>query len=149
VDFHIGSLIPDDRIQLLKDCRKRGFKVAYVGNCRLDPRITAEVQIAISLVDDESYSLECDPTTIRLLQPQLSKLRELWDIAHIHQRRLKIASGFTLIPNILCVAGALAWGFTSLASVAVTNLGTYGLYSHTAASIGSLENQISRSLNMH
>ena len=135
VDFHIGNLTPDDRIHLLKDCRERGFKVAYVGDCRLDPHIAAEAQVAISLVDDGSDNLDCDPATIQLLQPRLSKLGELWDIAHIHQRRLKMAYGYTLIPNLLCVAGAFMWGFTSLASVAVTNLGTYGLYLRTATSI--------------
>ena len=33
-----------------------------------------------------------------------------------------------MIPNILCVAGAFVWGFTSLTSVMVTNLATYGIY---------------------
>ena len=34
---------------------------------------------------------------------------------------------YAMIPNILCIAGAFMWGFTSLATVAVTNLGTYVL----------------------
>jgi hypothetical protein len=50
-----------------------------------------------------------------------------------------------LIPNLACIAGAFVWGFTSLASVVVTNLGTYCVYSRTAASIRSLEHQIARS----
>jgi Cu2+-exporting ATPase len=149
VDFHIGNLAPDDRIHLLKNCRERGFKVAYVGDYRHDPCIAAEAQIAISLADDGSDSLDGGSATIHLLQPRLSKLGELWDIAHIHQRRLKMAYGYTLIPNLLCVAGALTWGFTSLASVALTNLGTYGLYRRTETSIRSLEHQIVRSLTMH
>jgi cation transport ATPase len=149
VDFHIGNLAPSDRIHLLKNCRERGFKVAYVGDCRHDPRIAAEAQIAISLGDDGSDSLDGDSATIHLLQPRFLKLGELWDIAHIHQRRLKKAYGYTLIPNLLCVAGALTWGFTSLASVALTNLGTYGLYRRTETSIRSLEHQIVRSLAVH
>ena len=147
VDFHIGNLTPDDRIRLLKDCRERGFKVAYVGDCCLDPRIAAEAQVAISFVDDGSDGLDRDPATVELLQPRLSKLGELWDIAYIHQRRLKTGYGHALIPNLLCVAGAFMWGFTSLASVAVTNLGTYGLYLRTTTSIRGLERQIFRSLN--
>jgi cation transport ATPase len=149
VDFHIGSLTPDDRIHLLRDCHARGFKVAYAGEGCLDPHIAAGAQIAISLGNDESYRADCDPATIHLLQPRLSKLGELWEIAHIHERRLKTAYRYALIPNLLCVAGALTWGFTSLASVAVTNLGTYGLYRRTARSIRSLEHQIVRSLTMH
>ena len=42
VDFHLSGLTPDDRIHLLKDFRNRGFRVAYVGGSRLDPRIAAE-----------------------------------------------------------------------------------------------------------
>jgi cation transport ATPase len=149
VDFHIGNLTSHDRILLLKDCRERGFKVAYVGDCRHDPHIAAEAEIAISLVHDGGDNLDFDCAPIQLLQPRLLKLAELWDIAHIHERRLKTAYNSTLILNLLCVAGALTWGFSSLASVAVTNLGTYGLYLHTAASIRGLEHQISRSLTTH
>ena len=37
-DFQIGGLSPDDRIRFLQNCRNRGFKVAYVGDCHIDPR---------------------------------------------------------------------------------------------------------------
>ena len=148
VDFHIGNLTIDDRVHLLKDCRERGFKVAYVGGFCSDPRIAAKAQITISLVDDGSHGLDHDSAVIQLRQPALSKLAELWDIAHIHERRVKMAYGYTLVPNLLCVAGAFVWGFTSLASVALTNLGTSGLYMRTARSIQSLDHQFSRSLNL-
>jgi len=147
VDFHIGSQSPDDRVRFLQYCRRRGVKVAYVGDCRIDPRIAAEAHVAISLLEGEINEMDHDPAPIWLLQPRLTKLGELWDIAHIHQRRLKVAHGYALIPNLFCVAGAFAWGFTSLATAVVTNLGTYSVYSRTAASIRSLERQISRSFN--
>ena len=147
VDFHLGSQSPDDQIRFLQYCRQRGLKVAYVGDCHIDLRTAAEVHIAISLADDEINNIDHDPAPIWLLQPRLTKLGELWDIAHIHQRRLKVAHGYALIPNLFCVAGAFVWGFTSFASVVATNLGTYSVYSRTAASIRSLERQISRSFN--
>ena len=149
VDFYIGNLTSHDRILLLKECRERGFKVAYVGDCRHDSHIAAEAEIAISLVHDGSDNLDFDCAPVQLLQPRLLKLGELWDIAHIHEHRLKIACRSTLILNLLCVAGAFAWGFSSLASVAVTNLGTYGLYLRTVDSIRGLEHQISRSFTLH
>jgi cation transport ATPase len=145
VDFHLGSQSPDDRVRFLQWCRQRGFKVAYVGDCHTDPRTAAEAHVAISLVEDGINDLDHDPAPIWLLQPRLTKLDELWDIAHIHQSRLRVAHGYALIPNIFCVVGALVWGFTSLASVVVTNLGTYSVYSRTATSIRSLERQISKS----
>jgi len=146
-DFHLGSQSPDDRVRFLQYCRQRGLKVAYVGDCRIDPRIAAEAHVAISLVEDEITNRDHDPAPIWLLQPRLTRLGELWDVAHIHQRRLKVAHGYALIPNLFCVAGAFVWGFSALASVVVTNLGTYSIYSRTATSIRSLERQISRSFN--
>jgi cation transport ATPase len=146
-DFHLGGQSADDRIRFLRTCRSRGFKVAYLSDCRADPRIAAEAHIAISLVVDGITDLDMDhdPAPVWLLQPRLAKLSELWDIAHIHRQRLKVAHRYALIPNVLCVAGALVWGFTSLGSVAVTNLATYSIYSRTSDSIRSLERQISRS----
>ena len=58
-------------------------------------------------------------------------------------RRVKVAHGYALVPDL--VAGTLAWGFTSLATVLFTNLGTYGIYSRTTASLHSLDRQIARS----
>jgi cation transport ATPase len=144
-DFHIGNLSAHDRVRLLRDCRNRGFKVAYVGDCRADSRKATEAHVAISLGDSDVSSLASDPAPICLLQPRISKLNALWEIALVHRRRVTVAHGFALIPNLACVAGAFAWGFTSLASVLVTNLGTYSVYSRTAASIRSLERQIARS----
>jgi Cu2+-exporting ATPase len=145
-DFQIGDLSPDDRIRFLQNCRNRGFKVAYVGDCRVDPRTAAEAHVAISLVGREMANLDHDRTPICVLQPRITKLAELWDIANIHRRRLRVAHGYALIPNLACVAGAFVWGFTSLASVVVTNLGTYCVYSRTTASIRNLERQITKSL---
>ena len=146
-DFHLGDQSADDRIHFLQSCRRRGFKIAYVGDCRANPRAAAEAHVAISLVAGGigDLGLDRDPAPIWLLEPRLAKLGEIWDIAHIHRQRLKVAHRYALIPNVLCVAGALVWGFTSLASVAVTNLAIYGTYARTAGSIRSLEHQISRS----
>jgi cation transport ATPase len=145
-DFHINGLGADDRVRFLRNCRNHGFKVAYVGDCRIDPRAMAEVHVAISLVGSEMNNLDHDSAPICVLQPRITKLAELWDIASIHQRRLRVAYRYALIPNLACIAGAFAWGFTSLASVVVSNLGTYCVYSRTTASIRSLEHQIARSL---
>jgi cation transport ATPase len=145
VDFHVNCLSADDRIRFLRNCRNRGFKVAYVGDREIDPRVMAEVHVAISLVASETSNLDHFSAPICVLQPQMTKLAELWDIASIHRRRLRVAHGYALIPNLACIAGAFTWGFTSLASVVLTNLGTYCVYARTTASIRSLEHQIARS----
>jgi cation transport ATPase len=142
VDFHLGGQSRDDRVRFLQYCRGRGFKAAYIGDCRIDPRTVAEAHVAISLAGGGPGDIDRDPAPIRLLQPRFTKLTKLWDIAHVHQHRLKVAHGSALIPNLFCTAGAFALGFTPLASAVVTNLGTYSVYSRTASSIRNLERQI-------
>lgn len=145
VDFHAEVSSADDRISFLRNCRNRGLKVAYVGDCKIHPGVMAEVHVAISLAGTEKDDLEHHPAPIWMLQSRMTKLAELWDIASIHNRRLRVARVYALIPNLACIAGAFAWGFTSLASVLVTNLGTYCVYARSTASIKSLEHQIRRS----
>ena len=144
-DFHVNCASANERVRFLRNCRNRGFKVAYVGDCKLDPEVIAEVHVAISVVGSQTNSLDHLSTSICLLQPQITKLAELWEIANVHQRRLRVSHGYALIPNLACIAGAFVWGFTSLTSVILTNLGTYCVYARTKASIRSLEHQIARS----
>ena len=143
-DFHLGGHSTEDQLYFLRSCRHRGFKVAYIGEGHIDSRLAAEAHVAIALLANGISDLDENHAAISMLQPQVIKLGELWDIAHIHQQRLKVAYRYALVPNLLCVAGAFVWGFTSLTSVVVTNLATYGIYTRTASSIRSLERQISR-----
>jgi hypothetical protein len=101
--------------------------------------------VSISLDYVDTGGAADDRAPICLLQPRISRLSVLWEIADVHRRRVSVARGFSLIPNLACVAGAFAWGFTSLASVFLTNLGTYSVYSRTAASIERVERQIAQS----
>ena len=144
-DFHVTCPSVDERVRFFRNCRNRGFKVAYVGDYKLDPKVMAEVHVAISLVGSEMNNLDHFAAPICLLQPRITKLAELWEIANVYQRRLRVSHGYALIPNLACIAGAFVWGFTSLTSVILTNLGTYCVYARTNASIRSLEHQIARS----
>ena len=144
-DFHKGGLSGSDLVQLIRGCRKRGLKVAYAGECLARPRVAREADVSISLDADALDGLDRNPAPIVLLQPDLSKLAVLREATRIYNRRVKVAQGSALIPNFFCVAGAFFLGFTSLATVIVTNLGTYSTYARTTASIRGLERQLAKS----
>ncbi len=148
-DFQVGILSLEDRVRFLEDCRNRGLKVAFVGVGNLDARTVAEAHVAISLAPSDSPAdFTANLAPIHFIHPRMTRLGELWDIASIHRRRIRIAQAYAMIPNIACVAGAFAWGFTSLASVLLTNIGTYCLYTRTSASIRTLERHIADSLSI-
>jgi len=69
-NFYVGNQRPDGRVRWLRSCRRRGFKVAYVGDCRNNQRTVDEAQLAISLVGSEINGLDQDPAPIWLLQPR-------------------------------------------------------------------------------
>jgi cation transport ATPase len=91
----------------------------------------SHVSVSVSGVADA----DADPSSVLLLSPRLTPLAELWAIAREHDGRLNEARRLTLLPNLLCVAGAFTFGFTSLTSVVISNLGTLGVYTRSARSL--------------
>ena len=149
VDFHEGNISPANLVQLIRGCRKRGLKVAFAGNCLTKTRAAREADVAISLDPGGLENLDRNPAAILLLEPDLARLGTLYEVAQIHRQRILAAQGSAWIPNLLCVGGAFFFGFTSLATVAITNLGTYSTYARTTASIRSLERQFARARGRH
>jgi Cu2+-exporting ATPase len=144
-DFHQGGLTPEDLARLIRGCRNRGLKVAYVGECLRKARAAREADVAISLDAEGLEHLDRNPAPILLLRPDLARLGVLLEVTRLHNRRIRVAQGSALIPNLFCVAGAFFLGFTSLTTVMITNLGTYSTYARTTAAIRELERRLARS----
>src|SRR5262249_14858155 len=73
-----------------------------------------------------------------LLTPRLAPLADLWELAASHTGRLRDAEQLVLVPNLVCVAGALVLGFGSMTAVVLSNLGTYGVYARATGSLRGL-----------
>ena len=127
VEVHVSRSSPQATARLLRACRERGRKTAFIGRCSRRTEAAAEAYVAVS-IDDEG-DLDSDPAAVLLLQPRLDAFANLWEIARSHEDRLRSLQRFILVPNLLCVAGAFFLGATALTAVMVSNLGTFGLYS--------------------
>jgi cation transport ATPase len=127
VDLHVSRSTPQATARLLRACRERGLKTAFIGRCRRRAEAAAEAHVAVSIGDDSD--LDADPAAVLLLQPRLDSFANLWEIARSHEDRLRALQRFILVPNLLCVAGAFFFGATALTAVLVSNLGTFALYS--------------------
>ena len=126
LDFHRGGLSSAAKADLIRSCRDRGLKVAYVGDGRLEPRAAREAHVAISLADE--IDPDRDPAQILGSRSDLSWIAPLRERARSHVDRVHTVHDMILIPNLFCVAGAFFLGFTSLSSVVITNLGTWAIY---------------------
>ena len=65
---------------------------------------------------------------IVVLSGDVGRIPDLVHSAEQRRRRLSRTRRMTILPNVLCVAGAFTLGFTSLVAVIVSNLGTFGAY---------------------
>jgi cation transport ATPase len=139
VDHHHAGLGPDELARLLADGRARGLRAAFVGDCSKNPGPAAEAHVAVSLGGEGAFESEDVHAAVVLLQPRLDRFADLWDVAQRHTGRARRSERFMLVPNLLCVVGALLFGVTSLTAVVVSNLGTFGLYSRAVGPLRELE----------
>ena len=65
---------------------------------------------------------------IVVLSGDVGRIPDLVHSAEQRRRRMSRTRRMTILPNVLCVAGAFTLGFTSLVAVIVSNLGTFGAY---------------------
>jgi cation transport ATPase len=139
VDLHVSRCAPEMTARLLRDCRQRGLRTAFIGRCRRRAEAADEAHVAISVVEDAE--LDREPAAVLLTQPRLELFANLWGIARSHEQRLRVLQRLILVPNVLCVAGAFFLGATSLTAVVLSNLGTFGLYSSAVGALQAVEPQ--------
>jgi cation transport ATPase len=145
VDFNYGGLSSGELALLIRGCQRRGLKVAYLGECLKRGRAAREADVAISLDAEGLEHLDRNPAAIVLLRPDLSGLALLGEASRVHRNRILSAQGGAFVPNLICAAGALFLGFSSLTSVVLTNLGTGSTYARTVARMHRLRQSLRRS----
>ncbi len=136
-DSSQANLSPEDIARFLRACRERGLKTVFIGDCRRHAQGAEEAYLSISLATETD--LDANPAAVVILQPRLDLVADLWEVARSYIGRVRSSHRFILLPNLLCVAGALFFGATALTSVVVSNLGTLGLYSRSIGSLSAME----------
>jgi cation transport ATPase len=126
IDFAQGNLSPQQKVEMIQNCQQRGERVAFVGNSRRCEEMARYADVTIAL--DPPLSPENVALDALLLNGDLSSLPRLWQIANRQRQRSWRQAACTVIPNLLCVAGAFALGFTGLHTVLLSNLGTLTVY---------------------
>ncbi len=145
-------ICPSDRskAQLIDLLREGGRTVVYVGDCRKNPLAAQAAHLAIfpgpaqirSAAASPESAAPDDPSGIWLLQPDYSKLSLLREMAVALDSQSRLNCNLILAPNIACVAGAFLFGFTSLAVVVLSNLGTFTMYSRSRGALHRAERRL-------
>jgi cation transport ATPase len=137
VDGHLGDCSSDDKARFLRHLRERGRRAVIIGDRHLSMRSAEESFVSIALMDDEEAHPES--AEVLLLQPRWERLVDLFEVAHAEEGKAQGLQKLIVVPNVVCVAGAFLFGFTSLAAVVISNLGTFSLYNRATGSLRALK----------
>jgi Cu2+-exporting ATPase len=127
---------------LIRQLRADNRRVVFVGDCRANPAAAAAANLAVFPSPDPSS--EQDSSGIWLMQPEYEKLVQLREMAAEARRDARFDQGLILVPNVVCIAGAFLFGFTSLIAVVLSNLGTYSVYLRSRAVLRRAEGRLLR-----
>ena len=130
-----GELGPDGKAAFLRACRARGLKTAFVGDCLRNAVAASEAHVAVALAGDADPETEPGAAAVQLLCDRLDRLEVLWETARSRAGHARLDQAIVVGPNLACVAGAFLFGFSGLTAVALSNLGTYGVYSRATGSL--------------
>jgi cation transport ATPase len=131
VDRYGEGMGDDDKVRVLRDLRQQGLAAAYVGDGLPHAPAAREAHLSISLGGGGAagdVGSEPEPSDIVLMSPSISSLPALCALARDGARRRERARYAVMVPNLLCVAGAFAFGFTPMAAVLLSNFGTSVAY---------------------
>ena len=143
VDRHSAGTSLDSKIRILRDLRRQRAVVAFVGDCLAEVPAAREAHVSIALGGADASveaGLERAPADIVLLGPSIVPLPFLWALARDSACRMERARYAVMAPNLLCVAGAFAFGLTGMAAVIISNFGTSMVYNRAKRSLRMAEN---------
>jgi len=127
VDRYGEGMSDDDKVRVLRGLRRQGLGAVYVGYKSAHAAVVREAHVSISLGGADAAAVvgaELGHSDILLMSPSIAPLPVLYALARDSGRRKDRARYAVMVPNLLCVAGAFAFGFTPIAAVLLSNFGT-------------------------
>ena len=138
IDQYCGNMSIGDKIQFLRSLRRQSVAAAYIGDCVANAAVAREAHLSIDLATPDTTAdagWDHGTSDIAILAPSIAALPALCALAHDSVRRRKRARYAVVIPNLLCVAGALTFGLTPTAVVLISNFGTSMAYNGAKRSL--------------
>jgi hypothetical protein len=132
------NMSTEDKIQFLRSLRRQSVAAAYIGDCPANAAVAREAHLSIDFAaSDTAADARPDQgiSDIALLVPSITPLPALYALARDSVRRRKHTRYGVVIPNLLCVVGALTFGLTPTAVVLISNFGTSMAYNGAKRSL--------------
>ncbi len=111
VDDYFADTLPEDKSRIIDELQQSGRTICFVGDGINDSIALKKAAVSVSLQDASHIAMDC--AQIVLMNKNLTQLLYAFDLAErfdINQK-MGISTG-TVIPSIICMGGAMFFGFT-------------------------------------
>jgi len=105
INYYFSGVLPQEKANYVRELQKRGAKVAMVGDGINDGAALSLADISISL--EGASSIAVDVADVVFMDGNLTKLDQLYDISISLKKSLNRSFKLIVVPNVICIAGAL------------------------------------------
>ncbi len=111
VDDYFADTLPEGKSQVIEELQHSGRKVCFVGDGINDSIALKKAAVSVSLQDASHVAMDC--AQVVLMNKNLTQLLYAFDLAERFDTNQKMGiSGGTVIPSVICMGGAMFFGFT-------------------------------------
>lgn len=119
IDEYFAEVLPEQKARYVDELRSQGLKVGMVGDGINDSAALARADYSFSLRG--AADVATDVADVVFMHGDLSRLDLLFDISEGLQENVQRSFLLTLVPNSVCIAGALAGVFGLGVSLILNN----------------------------
>jgi len=121
MDRHFAEVLPQDKAKYIELLQKEGATVCFIGDGVNDSIALKKANVSISLRG--ASSVATDTAQVVFMEDNLVKLLQLYDVSRDLHRNINTSWGLIVVPNLLCIAGALFAGFGVMHSMVFNQIG--------------------------
>jgi Cu2+-exporting ATPase len=121
IDHYFAETLPEQKAALIDQLQQAGHSVCYIGDGINDAIALRKAAVSISLRG--ASAVATDTAQVILMEQNLTKLCDLFDLAKDFQASMKRTSALVLIPHLIGAGGILFWHWGLLTSIAVNQIG--------------------------
>ena len=108
LDSYYYEVLPQEKAKIVEQLQRQGRKVCYVGDGINDTIAMNMANVSVSL--GGATTIARDTAQVVLMDGNLTRLCDLFDIAHSLRNSLWRSLTLVTIPSVVSVGGAIFWG---------------------------------------
>lgn len=120
IEHYLADTLPQDKASKIEELQQQGKSVCFIGDGINDTIALKKANVSISLRGASTAAT--DTAQVILMDKDLSKLDQLFDLSKEFEKNQKVGLATTFIPGIYCIGGIFFLHFGLLKALALYNI---------------------------